>query len=280
MPARCAGLCELTRDHVTNKYERIRIKLSTPLLQYRSRLDTINTLLHEAIHAYFFITTSWTHSRGDDGTGHGAGFQLLAAQINIHGNYDITIHHTFHDEVDSYRTHVWQCQGPCRQLPPHFGLVKRSMNRPPGKSDPWWAIHDADCGGSYTKIQEPALTKKQRDAMSKKDRAGLQKNKLDSWVKQAQRTGAGAKAAENDQSPAEHVIQLHGHSNKRKVEVAAMDSAVHDSVQKRNRSGTKERYADSNAVVLDMRVLIKCPICSQSLAQNDINKHLDALHPP
>ena len=80
---------------------RIRLKLSTPLLQYRPRSDTINTLLHEAIHAYFFITTSWRHSRGDDGTGHGEGFQLLADAINSHGNYEITVYHTFHDEVVS-----------------------------------------------------------------------------------------------------------------------------------------------------------------------------------
>lgn len=75
--------------------------MSTPLLQYRPRSDTINTLLHEAIHAYFFITTSWRHSRGDDGTGHGEGFQLLADAINSHGGYQVTIFHTFHDEVVS-----------------------------------------------------------------------------------------------------------------------------------------------------------------------------------
>lgn len=98
---RCAGICELSRDPVTKKFTRIRLKMSTPLLQYRPRSDTLNTLLHEAIHAYFFITTSWHHSRGDDGTGHGEGFQLLADAINSHGSYEITIFHTFHDEVVS-----------------------------------------------------------------------------------------------------------------------------------------------------------------------------------
>ncbi|KAL5397234.1 hypothetical protein PMIN02_002507 [Paraphaeosphaeria minitans] len=130
----CACICELSRDPATNKFTRIRLKMSTPLLQYRPRSDTINTLLPEAAHVYFFITTSWWYSRGDDGTGHGEGFQLLADAINSHGSYDITIFHTFHDEVDSYRTHVWQCSGPCKDQPPYFGLVKRSMNRPPGKA--------------------------------------------------------------------------------------------------------------------------------------------------
>ncbi|RMZ69091.1 zinc finger rad18 domain-containing [Pyrenophora seminiperda CCB06] len=189
----CAGICELSRDPTSGNFTRIRLKLSTPLLQYRPRDDTINTLLHEAIHAYFFITTSWKHSRGDDGTGHGPGFQLLADALNNHGNYAITIYHTFHDEVESYRTHVWQCNGPCQNRPPYFGLVKRSMNRAPGKSDTWWERHQTECGGAYTKIQEPAPTKKQLEAMSTKERAGRQKNKLDSWVTVGASKGAATK---------------------------------------------------------------------------------------
>src|SRR5215469_4366333 len=111
------GMCELVKDD-EGKYRRIRLKLSEPLLKYRPREDTINTLLHEAIHAYFFITTSWRHARGEDGTGHCAGFLLLMDAINTHGDYLVTVYHTFHDEVDSYRTHVWQCNGPCRSQPP------------------------------------------------------------------------------------------------------------------------------------------------------------------
>lgn len=65
------------------------------------------------------------------------------------------VYHSFHDEVDQYRQHIWQCDGPCRQRRPYFGLVKRSMNRAPGPRDPWWGRHQQSCGGSYTKIQEP-----------------------------------------------------------------------------------------------------------------------------
>ncbi|KAF2842202.1 hypothetical protein M501DRAFT_1013560 [Patellaria atrata CBS 101060] len=178
----CAGICELVKDN-QGKYRRVRLKLSEPLLKYRPREDTINTLLHEAIHAYFFITTTVAHSRGDDGTGHGSGFLLLADAINSHGSYLITVYHTFHDEVDSYRTHIWQCNGPCRTRPPYFGLVKRSMNRAPGKSDSWWQKHQEECGGAYTKIAAPELTKEQIKALSAKERAGRQKNKIDGWVK-------------------------------------------------------------------------------------------------
>ncbi|KAF1965512.1 hypothetical protein BU23DRAFT_604127 [Bimuria novae-zelandiae CBS 107.79] len=186
----CVGICELSKDPATGKFTRIRLKMSTPLLQYRPSYT-----------AYFFITTSWRHSRGDNGTGHGEGFQLLADAINSHGKYEVTIFHTFHDEVDSYRTHVWQCNGRCKDQPPYFGLVKRSMNRPPGKSDSWWARHEAECGGTYTKIQEPAPTKKKVEAMSKMGRAGRQKNKLDGWLKPKAKQNNDSKAPEEIQQP-------------------------------------------------------------------------------
>ena len=73
----------------------------------------------------------------------------------------MSVFHTFHDEVDSYRTHVWECDGPCKVRAPFFGLVKRSMNRAPGKGDSWWAGHVEACGGSFTKIAEPEMSKEQ-----------------------------------------------------------------------------------------------------------------------
>ena len=179
----CAGICELIRDpNNGNKYTRIRLKLSEPLLKYRPRSDVFDTLLHEAIHAYFFVVTDWKHIRGEDGTGHGPGFLLLADAINDHGGYRISVFHTFHDEVNSYRTHIWECDGKCRALPPFFGLVKRSMNRAPGKSDTWWTKHEAECGGIFTKIAEPAPTKEQLQRLTGLERAGRQKNKIDVWA--------------------------------------------------------------------------------------------------
>jgi hypothetical protein len=253
---------------------RIRLKLSTPLLQYRPRSDTISTLLHEAIHAYFFVTTSWKHSRGDDGTGHGLGFQLLADAINNHGNYDITIYHTFHDEVESYRTHVWQCNGPCKTQPPYFGLVKRSMNRAPGKSDSWWARHEEECRGTYTKIQEPPLTKKQLDAMSAKERAGKQKNKLDSWVKKS------ARGCRPEGDTSDRPIDVDGQDktskavdNKRKVSMLVAEVVTKGGSHKRPR---QEQQDGSPSV--DSRLLVQCPICNQNVAEAQINDHLDVVH--
>ena len=52
-------------------------------------------------------------------------------------------------------THWWRCTGACRRRPPHFGFVKRSMNRAPGRNDFWWRDHQASCGGTFEKIREP-----------------------------------------------------------------------------------------------------------------------------
>jgi hypothetical protein len=45
----CAGICELSKDPATGKFTRIRLKLSTPLLQYRPRFDTINHYLMDTL---------------------------------------------------------------------------------------------------------------------------------------------------------------------------------------------------------------------------------------
>ncbi|KAI8936400.1 hypothetical protein NX059_006810 [Plenodomus lindquistii] len=276
----CAGICELSRDPTTKNYTRIRLKLSTPLLQYRPRSDTINTLLHEAIHAYFFLTTSWAHSRGDDGTGHGVGFQLLADAINNHGQYEVTIYHTFHDEVESYRTHVWQCNGPCAKRPPYFGTVKRSMNRAPGKGDSWWKRHEEECGGAYTKIGEPKLTKKQIDALSKGERAGRQRNKLDGWV-----VGSVKKGATGEGATAEQAIVVDGDDGS---SVETSESAKKMASKFANRlglssvAGQKRSLADDTDVKTAhdtaKKMSVECPICNSRVAETDINKHLDRIH--
>lgn len=245
----CAGICELVQDPDNgNKYTKTRLKLSEPLLKFRPRSDVVNTLLHEAIHAYFFITTSWRHSRGDDGTGHGAGFLLLADAINNHGaehGYEITVFHTFHDEVDSYHTHIWQCDGSCKSQPPFFGLVKRAMNRAPGKSDSWWKRHEDECGGTFTKIAEPDVSKAKVEKMSGLERAGRQRNKIDGFLRRK----------ENDSS-------------------ANVLTSSTDASKKRARSSSPLPCAKR------MRETVSCPICAKDVPSGEINIHLDAQHPP
>lgn len=94
------------------------------------------------------------------------------------------------------------------------------MNRPPGKYDSWWTKHETECGGTYTKIQEPVPTKKKIEAMTKKERAGRQKNKLDGWLKpKAQKQNTEDKAAEGSkESPIDVEVSSNAASGKRKAD--------------------------------------------------------------
>eukprot|EP00057_Strongylocentrotus_purpuratus_P032215 XP_786958.1 PREDICTED: uncharacterized protein LOC581887 [Strongylocentrotus purpuratus] len=126
------------------------VRLSQPLLKLRPRKDLVETLLHEMIHAYLFVTQN-----NKDHDGHGPEFCKHMDRINTATGTHISIYHTFHDEVDSYRQHWWRCDGPCQKRKPYFGYVKRAMNRVPSPRDPWWGEHQRSCGGTYTKIKEP-----------------------------------------------------------------------------------------------------------------------------
>lgn len=151
----CAGIC------IFKGGNDVTIRLSEKLLQYRPLEDHIDTLLHEMIHAYLFLT-----KRIRDHDGHGADFQFHMQRINQLANSNITIYHKFHDEVDYHRRHVWQCNGICAQQPPHFGLVKRSMNRKPSCADYWWSQHERCCGGTFVKISEPSSNTSKGDKFS------------------------------------------------------------------------------------------------------------------
>ncbi|KAH0542005.1 hypothetical protein FGG08_003554 [Glutinoglossum americanum] len=267
----CAGICELIKDD-HGKYKPIRLKLSEALLKYRPREDIINTLLHEytslhphakatllteypgSIHAYLFLTTSYHHSRSspsDDG--HGPGFLLLASSINAHAKTNITTHHGFHAEVDAYRTHIWQCSGNCRQKPPHFGLVKRAMNRPPGKSDSWFARHEEECGGVWTKIAEPEPKPSQPRAV-KTSQAGKQKNNLDGWIKKEKKDSTPLTTT-GPPAPT-----LHSPTSKR----------PHD----------LDPPATPHPAPDNKKLVVECPICNSPMTEDRVNEHLDVEHPP
>jgi len=137
----CAGLCCYDR-----KGAFCTIKLSEPLLKFRSRTDLIETLLHEMIHAYLFFNN---HIRDHDA--HGPQFLKHMERINISIGTHISVYHDFNEEVNFYRIHWWKCQGKC-------GFVlKRSMNRAPSSNDFWWTKHQITCGGKFIKIKGPEL---------------------------------------------------------------------------------------------------------------------------
>ncbi|CAG5135732.1 unnamed protein product [Candidula unifasciata] len=141
----CAGLCVYEgRGGLCS------VRLSLPLLKLRPRKDLVETLLHEMIHAYLFVTNN-----DRDHSGHGPNFLSHMKRLNKATGANISVYHTFNDEVDSYQQHWWRCSGPCQRRAPYFGYVKRSMNRAPSAKDFWWPEHQATCGGVYTKVKEP-----------------------------------------------------------------------------------------------------------------------------
>ncbi|XP_004523964.1 uncharacterized protein LOC101456157 [Ceratitis capitata] len=149
----CAGICYSRRNRFGMD---ITIRLSEPLLKLRPRKDLVETMLHEMIHAYCFVL----NIREGNG-GHGPNFKKIMYAINKVAGTNITVYHTFHDEVDVYKQHWWRCNGSCQNRAPFFGYVKRTSNRAPGPNDQWWAAHQESCGGTFMKIKGPDKPKKQ-----------------------------------------------------------------------------------------------------------------------
>ncbi|CAF4893551.1 unnamed protein product [Pieris macdunnoughi] len=147
----CAGICSYNRGGLCD------IALSEPLLKLRPRKDLIETLLHEMIHGFLFITR-----RDQDRDGHGPNFKAHMFRINKAAGLNISIYHDFHDEVELYQTHWWRCNGPCTSIRPHFGIVRRTSNRAPGPHDYWWMDHQRKCGGNFIKIKEPEPKRKSK----------------------------------------------------------------------------------------------------------------------
>lgn len=143
------------------------IALSEPLLKLRPRKDLVETLLHEMIHAFLFVS-----GQDMDRDGHGPQFQNHMHRINKQAGLNISIYHDFNDEVKLYQTHWWRCNGPCQYRQPYFGIVKRSSNRAPGPNDYWWKDHKRRCSGTFIKIKEPEKKSKKAAKNTKKPNQG------------------------------------------------------------------------------------------------------------
>ncbi|XP_018495307.1 sprT-like domain-containing protein Spartan [Galendromus occidentalis] len=156
----CAGLCCFQpRSRFCS------IRLSKPLLSLRPRSDLVETLLHEMIHAFLFLTNN-----NRDRDGHGPEFHKHMYRINGEAGTKITVYHSFHDEVRHFKVHHWRCTGPCKDRGPYYGWVKRSMNRAPSKNDFWWAEHQKLCGGEFMKVSGP--DKQTKEPKMKKSQKG------------------------------------------------------------------------------------------------------------
>ncbi|XP_053680637.1 DNA-dependent metalloprotease SPRTN-like [Anopheles nili] len=162
----CAGICYQRSNRLGKSCI---IRLSEPLLKLRTRKNLIETLLHEMIHAYCFVLGI----REGNG-GHGPTFKKIMNGINKIAGTNITVYHTFHDEVNLYKTHWWKCNGPCQHKPPFYGVVKRTSNRKPGTYDFWWQEHQRTCGGEFIKVKEPSPKRKLPRSKNKENVMGSQ----------------------------------------------------------------------------------------------------------
>ena len=107
------------------------------------------------IHAFLFVTKS-RHERNDGEDGHGPDFIEKMNEINKVTGFKLSVYHTFNEEVDVAREHIWLCTGKvCPTQKPYYGVVKRARNYPPNPSDWWFAKHKMVCGGTHVKVLEP-----------------------------------------------------------------------------------------------------------------------------
>lgn len=171
---RCAGTCSYRG--VVGVSALCTVRLSEPVLKWRSSADIKNTLLHEMIHALLFVTNG-----NVDHDGHGGPFLQMMCDINDsevfdaerpREGYNISVYHEFTDEVKQNQNHVWRCKG-CGKV------IRRAMNRPPsikdcviyrrdgskghdrcGLSFCGHHKHARSCGGEFDKIAEPPSKKR------------------------------------------------------------------------------------------------------------------------
>ena len=92
-----AGICEFVGTRSGRFAKPITIRLSFPLLSFRSEYDITNVLLHEMIHVLQFqqgIFEPWG--------GHGRVFMMEAMRINSYFGFHITQYH-YHIDPEKYK---------------------------------------------------------------------------------------------------------------------------------------------------------------------------------
>ncbi|KAL5108328.1 SprT-like domain-containing protein Spartan [Taenia crassiceps] len=266
------------------------IRLSEPLLKYRPRSDLVETLLHEMIHAFLFVTQN-----NRDRSAHGPSFQFHMNRINKCAKTNITIYHNFHDEVDNYKVHWWKCNGPCANRSPFYGLVRRSMNRAPGPNDTWWAEHQATCSGQFIKILEPEAPKN----VAKKGKRGTRK--LKSHVKTSGSTPDLRKlfqgTSKTVDAPSTSIMAPKaalfndpvvpfsgiGHRLGRSLSPPAQPSILALTASPPP-SSAADTNADPNCAAASVSSssdfmptgVVQCPVCFRMVPVDYVNKHLDA----
>ncbi|CAF1633426.1 unnamed protein product [Adineta ricciae] len=123
-----------------------RITLSEPLLRSRPRTDLIETLLHEMIHVYLYITKQIRDRRI-----HNEDFLYHMLRINDLSGMNIKVYHKFVDELCGH--YWWQCNGICKNWRPFYGYFRRPVYRQPSYHDYWFSEHKRCCNGQLMSVK-------------------------------------------------------------------------------------------------------------------------------
>lgn len=150
----------------------------------------------------------------------------------------------------------------CRDRPPYFGYVRRSMNRPPQPADSWHKQHEKDCGGSFTKISEPKGKEKNSNDSKRKRGDSMQKTIKEAFSKKVWKEGT---VTNNTAS---------------KVIVIEDESPVptRNGTLDRKPRGNPPRYLQTDPAPPSIisTISFPCPICnSPGFNPETINDHID-----
>ena len=184
-------------------------------------------------------------------------------------------------------------QGPCQNQKPFFGIVRRSMNRPPQPADRWWADHQKSCGGTYTKIAGPDLDENGEVKLKKgKRKAEKESGAKEVKVEPGQRTiddmfGSPSKKvkAEDTQGQAgddSPTVADAGVGSKCPMPELGLGDIKGKSVDVRfpgqghRLDGEPSVDATPTPDLKSSQTLIHCPVCGAEQPEADINPHLDA----
>ena len=195
-------------------------------------------------------------------------------RINNLAGTKITVYHTFHDEVNHCRQHVWRCTGECRTWKPFMGFVKRSMNRAPGPHDLWWADHSRKCSGTFEKIAEPEgfktkqIKRKSDDSINEASQTSSQINKkkvrpddkslmkIDNYFQTSQKKQLSATASSSQYSNEENE-----------------DILIIDEIKAANKNDV---FVIDKIIPTQSNKTIDCPICFSILPQDQIEDHVNS----
>lgn len=270
----CAGLCKFQHGYCS-------ISLSEPLLKLRPRKDLVETLLHEMIHAYLFLTKNREHMSRD---GHGSEFCKHMYRINIQAGTNISIYHDFHEEVRSYQQHWWRCNGSCQNMKPFYGYVKRSMNRAPGPNDRWWINHKATCSGHFIKVKEPedcGLKKKTTIKQPIPKQSVKSTNKITNFVKilgtkkvTGENSNINTKSLNSDLQKIEESPYIDNADGITLCPVCS-DPVLSDflNIHLKNCSQLKQMFGDE---LDEMKDKCKCLVCNETVTRSLMDEHLDS----